>query len=75
MVAMAKPKKKPGEKKQTRTGRALNVWIRDDVMDALDRYIGAQRFPPGKTAVVEALLAEFLEREGFLGDGAKAEGE
>ncbi|MBX3436010.1 MAG: hypothetical protein KF861_00745 [Planctomycetaceae bacterium] len=74
---MAKPKKTTGPKKPkpNRTGRPVNVWVSDNVADALERYIAAQRFPPGKTAIVESLLAEFLTREGFLGgDDAKPEG-
>lgn len=75
MVAiMAKPKKTTGPKKPkpNRTGRPINVWVAEEVADALDRYIGAQRFHTRKTDIVEGLLAEFLTREGFLeGDDAK----
>ncbi len=67
---MAESKKKPS-KKPNRTGKAVNVWISDDVHGAMMKYIEAQRFPPRKTDFIEAAVAEFLQREGFMGADEK----
>ncbi|WP_149109807.1 hypothetical protein [Limnoglobus roseus] len=58
--------KKPENKKPNRAGKAINVWVSEEVADALDSFIAAQRFPPKKTDIVESCLIEFLKREGFL---------
>lgn len=73
MVAMP-PEKKPGratkgkgepEKKPNRSGKALNVWVPDDLHAALQAFRDDQRVVPKITDVVELALQEFLQREGF----------
>lgn len=66
---MAKKKKTPvntTSKPPVRRGKALNTWIDPVIYDALQAYLDAQRFRPTATSVVESLLAEFLQREGYL---------
>lgn len=65
MLDMA-AKKKPAEepKRPQRSGKAVNVWIPDDLHDALKTFLASQRVPPRITDVVELALQEFLQREG-----------
>lgn len=58
--------KRREEKKPARAGKPTSVWLSEPVAEALDAYISAQRFAPTKVAVIERLLVEFLQREGYL---------
>jgi len=55
----------PPPEKPNRNGQALNVWLPDEIINALERFREAQRVKPSKTDTVEVALTEFLTREGF----------
>lgn len=49
-----------------RSGRPVNVWVSDDVYDAMERFRQSRDpFPPTKTDIVEVALQEFLKKLGF----------
>lgn len=48
-----------------RSGKPINIWVDDDIYQALEDYRNAQTAEPSKTRVVEVALKEFLRREGF----------
>jgi hypothetical protein len=64
MQSMAKkqPPDTPPDDSPTRirSGENLNVWIRDDIYEALRRYLEGTTPRVTKTAAVEAALMEFL---------------
>lgn len=64
MMLMAKAKPKTPA---TRTGKAVNVWIPDELHTALKEFMESQRVAPRITDVVELSLQEFLQREGYYG--------
>lgn len=57
-------KSNPPKKKPQRTGKAINVWVPDQLHAALESFLDAQRIRPKITDVVEVALQEFLAREG-----------
>jgi hypothetical protein len=65
---MAKKRKKSmpstASRPRARAGRAVNVWITDELGAALDAYLAAARPSPTLTAVVEVALEEFLAQRG-----------
>lgn len=52
------------EEKGQRSGKALNVWIDDDIYTAFENFRKSQLAEPTKTSVVEAALKEFLRKHG-----------
>ena len=66
------PPEPAGEKKKpNRTGTPINVWVSDDLFNALDAFMAAQRVRPKLTDTVELALQEFLTREKFWPPKAK----
>ena len=54
-----------GKKKPNRRGKAVNVWIAEDLYVSLEKFFDAQRIRPRLTDTIELALQEFLIREGF----------
>lgn len=52
-------------KKPNRTGKPINVWVTDELHDAVEEFRSAQRVKPTMTDVIELAILEFLTREGF----------
>lgn len=63
MVVMAKQTNTPSTKGK-RSGRALNVWLPEDLLDALDKYVEESRPQTSAKAVVKVALEDFLTKEG-----------
>ena len=53
----------PGPTTRQRGGKALNVWIRTELRDALDTLVGRSR--RSLTAEVSLALEEYLTQEGL----------
>lgn len=47
------------------TNPKFAFYIRQELLDSLERYCQAQRIIPDKSEVMRVILREFLEREGF----------
>ena len=50
--------------------RRATITIPDELEEALEAYRRSQEVPAALTAVAQAALREYLERRGFLPDGA-----
>jgi hypothetical protein len=63
----AQPATPPADPPKTqRSGRALGLYISDQLADALDAYIASTRPRVSKTSALEVALEEFLRARGFL---------
>ena len=64
-----KPGPAPAPAPQSRTGKSLQLYIPEGLMDAFDAYLEAARPRPTKTAIVVMLLEDFLRQQGALPEG------
>lgn len=62
---MGKKTNQDTDKKPVRTGRALSIWIDDDVWAAFEEYLSTFPFKPKYTQAIEHAMKEFLRKEGF----------
>lgn len=67
MLGMAK-RKHADDEARPRSGKNLNVWIRPDLRDALDRLVEDSR--RSLTAEVELALEAYLSQAGYWSKGA-----
>jgi hypothetical protein len=68
MTVMAKrrpPPESTAKKRQTRNGRAIQIWLDLRTASALDAFIASQRLSPTITDVLTLSLQEFLKSEGY----------
>jgi len=63
VMAERKPKKTQPSKPPQRSGKALNVWIDEELRDALDELLGQTR--RSLTAEVSIALEEHLKKNGL----------
>lgn len=56
----------PGRPSSRRSGKAVQVYLPDELSDALNAYIGGTRPTPTKTAVIEMALEDLLRKAGYL---------
>jgi len=63
VLAVAKRPAKPDPAKKR---NVVFVTLDDATEEALQRFIEAQRIRPDRSAVGQAAIVEFLEKEGFL---------
>jgi hypothetical protein len=66
---MAKKKRSKPMPNQTaqrppRTGRAVNVWLPEDLGAAMDAYVASLRLRPTITSLICVALEEYLARQG-----------
>lgn len=69
MPVMAKQRtegKDNGPKKPKRSGASMQIYIRKDLMDLVERAIAEIRPKPSKTAVVENALEDYFIALGWL---------
>lgn len=56
----------PAPEGPQREGKPVNVWVADDIYEALENFRESKApYRPTKTDVVEVALQEYLKREGF----------
>jgi hypothetical protein len=58
-----------GNSGRIRVGENLNVWVREEIVEALRAYLASVRPRTTKTASVEVALEEFLRARGFWPPG------
>jgi hypothetical protein len=69
-MTMSPPKKRPDNKKRpNREGRAVTLWLRDDVFAALEEWRSRQPVPPIRTTIIETALIQFLASQGVAVQG------
>jgi hypothetical protein len=64
MPVMAR-KKSDASKKPKRSGRPVQIYVDEDLWDAMTRFFGAQKFKPTLTDFGVLAFQELLKREGF----------
>jgi len=69
----AKRPSKPEKKKANRDGRAVTLWLRTDLFEALEEWRSRQPVPPVRTAIVEKALVQFLAAQGIAVDEPDAD--
>lgn len=56
----------PGRKPVQRTGKPVQVYLSEELLDALDAYVEASRPKTTKRAVIEMTVEDFLRKSGYL---------
>ncbi len=61
-----KKKPKATKPRQTRSGVPVrDIWIENDLFDAMEAFRAAQVVEPDKTATIRTALRKFLQDQGF----------
>lgn len=69
-IVMAAKKRRTSEKDQVdhgsgRQGKAMSIYIDEDISPALEAYKAAQKIPSFNKAIINYALKKFLMEEGF----------
>lgn len=68
-ITMAAKKRRTSEKDQVdhggRQGKAMSIYIDEDISPALEAYKAAQKIPSFNKAIINYALKKFLTEEGF----------
>jgi hypothetical protein len=59
-----KPEQEPTPGRPKRSGKPVQIYLSDELSDALDAYIEATRPKPTKTAAIEMAIEDMLRQAG-----------
>jgi hypothetical protein len=60
----------PPAQRPPRTGRAVNVWLSEELGEAMDAYVSSLRLRPTITSLISVALEEYLAHQGHWPEGA-----